>query len=98
MYFDLTYYSIIILPSSLFSLAVLTKKQRCFLAHNTREDADAEIGILANFYLHVTLFFCFSFNREKLVQSLVEAVADRKKRGKKPEEICFDSYRQWPLL
>ena len=51
MYFDL---------SSLFSSAVLTKKQRCFLARNVREeDANYEIGILANFDQHITQFFRF---------------------------------------
>ena len=39
---------------------VLTKKQqRCFLAYNTRKDANVEIGIFANFDLHITHFFIF---------------------------------------
>ena len=79
---------------------MLTKKQRCFLVRNVREDANYEIGILITFDLHITHFvrFLFQFHWRKFVQSLVETVADRKKRGKKPEKIRFDSYRQWAVV
>ena len=44
---------VIITWSLLFSLAVLTKKQRYFLVHNAREDVYVEIGILAKNQSHV---------------------------------------------
>ena len=79
MYFDLTYYYYY--TKLTFSPAALTKKQRCFLACIATEDANVEMGILASFDPHI-FHFCFSFSEEKFDLSLVEAVADRKKRQK----------------
>ena len=46
---------------SLFPPVPLKKKQRCFLAREAREDVNVNIGNLANFNLHITHFFQFSY-------------------------------------